>query len=213
MHENGKDDPLIRTLLIIILGTIAFSLLFQLFKGGNNMDMGMGNMGNTGYSMDGLLGGLLGLLFNLLIMALVVGAIIAIVQWVRKSFFKDANPKTMQLFSDPLLKTVAVVVGAVFGLILLFGVFGNFFNTGMGYGMNGFSSSLSLYGLLTLLIKIMAIVLVVSVILALVAYLKKQYEAGAFNAFRNNGTGTDTGNNNSNTGTGTGGNPGTGSQA
>lgn len=177
------------------------------------MDMGMGNnMGNNGTSMNGLLGGLLGLLFNLLIVALVVAAIVAIVQWVRKSFFKDANSKTTQLFSDPLVKTVAIVVGAVFGLILLFGVFGNFFNTGMGYGMSGFSTSLSLYGLLTLLIKILAIVLVVSVILALAAYLKKQYDAGAFNSLKNNGTaGADSSSGNPNTNADTSTNAGTGS--
>lgn len=221
MHGNGKGDPLIRALITIILGTIAFSMLFGLFRGGADMEMGnmgdMGTMGNSGYSIDGLLGGLLGLLINLMLVALVVAAIVAIVLWIKKSFFNNANTKAMQVFNDPLIKTVAVVVGGVFGLVLLFGLFGNYLNIGTGSGMHGyaatgFNTSLSFYGLLNLMIKILAVVLVVSVILALVAYLKKQYEAGAFNSFRSNGADTG-GNNGSNESTGPKSGPGTGNQA
>ena len=47
----------------------------------------------------------------------------------------------------------------------------------------GFNPTYSIAGLLTLLIKVLMFVLIVSLILALVAYLKKQYDAGNLNFF------------------------------
>ena len=200
MPENQKDDPLIRAMVIVVVGTIAFGLLFNLLKGGDNMDH-MGNMSGYGYSsLDSILGGLLILLVKLLMVVLVIAVVVGVVMWIKNAFFKNTNSQFMQTVNnDPILKTIAVVTLSIIGIVLLFGLLGSFTNSGMGYGgymngsMGGFNTTYSISGLLTLLIKVLSFVLVISLILALAAYLKKQYDAGAFNFAKNNAQVTNTG--------------------
>ncbi|MCX7923091.1 MAG: hypothetical protein N3B21_13935 [Clostridia bacterium] len=155
----------------------------------------MGGMGSTdgyGTSLDAFLGGMLLLLVKFLMVVLVIAVIIGAGVWIKKTFFKNAN--TNQLFqavkSDPILKTVSVITLGVIGVIFLLALLGGLTGTGMGMGggmtshgsmLGGFSTALSISGLLTLLIRILSFVLVISLILALAAYLKKQYDQGAFN--------------------------------
>lgn len=162
---------------------------------------GMGNMGGAGYgySIDTFLGGLLLLLVKLLMVALVIAVIIGVGVWIKNTFFKNTaatNTQFLQYINkDPVLKTVSVITLAVLGIILIFAILGSFTNPGMGYGMGGyhamggyggFNAALSIRGLLDLLIKVLSFVLVLSLILALAAYIKKQYEQGVFNIAKTN---------------------------
>jgi len=201
--DELKNNPVIRVLLIVIVGTIAFGLLFNLLTGGGNMDHmgGMGSMGSYGTSIDTFLGGLLILLVKLLMVVLVIAVIIGIGIWIKNTFFKNANTGQFlqTINNDPILKTVSVITIAVIGVILLLALLGSL--TGSGFGMGGgigghggmaggFSATLSIAGLLSLLIKVLSFVLVVSLILALAAYIKKQYDQGAFNFMKTNAQGT-----------------------
>lgn len=184
---SEKRDPLIRAMIVIIVGTIAFGLLFSLFNGGGNMD----NMGGSGYSsLSVSLGGLLVLLVKLLLVVLVIAVVVGVVIWIKNSFFKNSSSKFIQSISnDPILKTVSLVILGIIGLVILMAVLGSFTNTGMGYGYNGGSmyggaaglaTSLNIAGIMSLLIKVLSFVLVISLILALAAYIKKQFDTGAF---------------------------------
>ncbi|MCX7746545.1 MAG: hypothetical protein N2645_06610 [Clostridia bacterium] len=217
-----KSGMVSRVLIIVIIGTIAFGVLFNWLTGGGNMDhMGnMSGMGGYGTSLDTFLGGLLILLVKLFMVVLVIAVIIGIGVWIKNTFqdawrgmqqsettsFKNAKPN--QLFqtisSDPILKTVSVITIAVIGVILLLSLLGSFTGLSLGLGgsmgghggmIGGFSAALSIAGLLTLLIKVLSFVLVISLILALAAYIKKQADQGAFNFTKTNAQGTPNGTN------------------
>lgn len=208
-----KNDPIIRMLLIVILGTIAFGLLFNTFTGGgNNMDDMMNassNMLNSGTSIDVFLSSLFVLLIKFLMIVLVVAIVIGVVMWIKNNFFKDINI-TQKMNQDPMTKKAVGITVIVIGALLVLWVFNNLINPGMGYtstgmGYNstgmGYMNGTSGYGLnvslgftsvLSLLIKVLSYVFVISLILGLVAYLKKMYEAGSFNFMKTtiNTTGT-----------------------
>ena len=195
MAQDFKNDPVLRTILVVFIGVLAFGLLFNLFTGGGTTMGGehMGNMGTAGgygFSFGGLIGALLILLVKLLLVVLVIAVAVSIFVWIKNNFIQNGNSKFMQSFNkDPMLKTISVVTLAIIGIVLLFALFSSFGQSGMGYGGNmggygfGFSPTNSIAGLLTLLEKVLMFVLVVSLILAVVAYLKKQYDAGNLNLF------------------------------
>jgi hypothetical protein len=210
---NIKDDPIIRTLLIIIIGTIAFGLLFNIFIGGGS-SMGehyASNMSGSAFSIDVFLSGILILLVKLLLGVLVIAVIVGVVMWIKNAFFKNMSINTQILkpiHDDPILRTIAGITAAVLGIIIILALLHGFLmpsmgygmgysmngnmgygmgysmNGGMGYGMGGLNPILSVAGLLGLLIKVLSFVLVVSLILAVVAYLKKQYDQGVFSSPR-----------------------------
>ncbi|KNY28067.1 hypothetical protein [Pseudobacteroides cellulosolvens] len=162
---------------------------------------GMNNMGGYGTSIDTFVGGLLILLVKLLMVILVIAVIIGVGVWIKNAFFKNANTnKLIQVINnDPILKTVLVITIAVIGVIFLLALLGSFTGSSLilGSGMSehggmigGYSSVLSIAGLLYLLIKALSFVLVVSLILALVAYIKKQADQGAFKFMKSNDQGT-----------------------
>ena len=197
MTKGYMGDPLVRIMLVIILGTIALGLLFSMLTGGGTMDH-MGGMGGYGYggSLDTFLGGLLILLVKLLLVVLVIAVVVGIAAWIWNTFFKNTNLQFVQAIkNDPVLKTISTVTLAIIGIVLLFALLGSLTGAGAGvssgihgYGaMGGFNPALSIAGLLNLLIKVLSFVLVISLILALLAFLKKQYDAGVFN-FMKGGT-------------------------
>lgn len=196
-----KNDPLIRMLLIVILGTIAFGLLFNIFTGGeNNMgDMYSSNMLGNGSSINVFLASLLVLLVKFLLIVLVIALVIGVVLWIKNNFFKDVKINLSQSNNqDPMLKKMIGIAVIVVGFILVLCVLNNVINPGMGYsssGMgnmygynmmagtsaNGLNATLGFTAVLSLLIRVLSYVFIISLIMGLVAYLKKLYEAGAFN--------------------------------
>lgn len=157
----------------------------------------MGNMGVAGYgSLGGTLSGLLVLLVKLLMVVLVIAIIVGIVIWIKNTFFKNTNSKFMQsINNDPILKTVVYISLGIIGLVIVFALLGSLNNPGFGYGgmMTGAAASFSITGIMSLLVKVLLFVLVISLILALVAYVKKQYDAGAFNKSASGSVQSDTG--------------------
>jgi len=172
---------------------MAFQLLFNIITGGgDNMDdmNSQATMGNT--SFDSLLTGIMILLIKFLIIVLVIALVIGIFAWIKNNFFKDIN--IMQYINqNPMLKSISGITAAIFGLLILLYVFNYFINPGMGYGYgtdmmngyssNGFSGTLGVTGVVTFLVKILSYVFVISLIISLVAYFKKQIGTGDFHIF------------------------------
>lgn len=164
----------------------------------NNMNV-MGNMGNTdmnmGYNSGGIFGnsfgGLFSLLINILFIVLIAAAVFALVMWAKRTYFKSTDGKTKAtIISDPMLRTAVIIVAAIIGLALLFGLFGNFSGTGMGYGMNGSGmgygmsgySSFNITGIINILIQLLLILLVVSLVMALISYIKKLNDSNKYSS-------------------------------
>ncbi|MCX7922260.1 MAG: hypothetical protein N3B21_09660 [Clostridia bacterium] len=176
MAGNLRNAPIIRAILIVLIGTLAFNLLFSLFNGGGNT---MDHMGGMGFSLASLLVFIINILMVVLVIALVVGAFI----WARNNFFKNANSQIMQSINkDPVLRTILTVTGAIIGIIFIFALLNSFSPSGMGFGLGfGFNPLHSIAVLLMLITRILTIVLILSVIMAIVSYLKTQYDKGNLN--------------------------------
>jgi predicted lipid-binding transport protein (Tim44 family) len=189
-----SKDPVLRVFVIIVLGVILFQLLFNLITGGSMGDMGSsGMMGNSSTTLDSMITGLLILLVKLLIIGLVISLIIGAVIWMKKNFFKNIN-LSQNVNQNPMIKSILSIAGAIVGLLLLIYLYNYLINPGMGYGnemstssgsanMVGFSGTLGLTGVFTFLIKVLTYVFVITLIISLVAYFKKQIETGEMRLF------------------------------
>lgn len=155
------------------------------------------SMGYYNYSLGGLLSWILILLAKLFMILLVVVVVLGIAAWIRETFFKNNNSKLQKtLGNDPILKSAVVVTLVILGIVIVAVLFNSFmmqpglgmsFNTGRLRGgfYYGYSPAFSIVGLLALLIKILTFILILSLVLAAVVYLKNQYESGNLNFFDN----------------------------
>jgi len=214
MPWDFKNNPLLRAILVFVIGIVAFELLFNSFTGGEksmgeHSDMAsMSSGGGYGYTLNGLISGLLVLLVKILMVLLVAAVIVGVFIWLKNNFFKNTNFNIMQsIKKDPLLKTISVVTLAIIGIVLVSALLGSFNQTGMGVSGHagnfsfgfGYNSMYSITGLLMILVKVLMFILVVSLILAAVTYLKNQYDQGNLNFFNNkNPTSASTGVSNTN---------------
>lgn len=205
MPENLNMNSLMKTILVLVIGFFALSLLFSFISGGGNM-MGISAMGDNGhmaymgynnYSFTGLISGILTLLVKLLMLVLVIVVILGIAAWIKETMFKNSNLQILKsINSDPVLKSVTVVTLSILGLVLICAILNSFLQPGLnlnfyarGYtgGMYyGYNPAFGIAGLLAVLIRILTFILIISLILAVFVYLKKQYESGNLNFLQNN---------------------------
>ncbi|NPV92824.1 MAG: zinc ribbon domain-containing protein [Firmicutes bacterium] len=107
MWDTIKNDPILRTVTIVILGLLGFSLLFNVLFGSGATWTGGGHEGEGGYAMgmqgtaslNGTLSLLLALIIKLLFVALIVGVVVTIALAVKQylpevaSLFNTRSPK------------------------------------------------------------------------------------------------------------------------
>ena len=172
------------------------------------------DMGTYGYSLGGTISTLLYLVVKVLIIVLAVVVVLGVIVWVRDNLFKNDSSKLVKdIKSDPLLKAVSVITLAVVGLVVLFallnsimtpGLSSNFnmggvqggmgFNSNMGGGQAGMSlgynPTMSINGVLVMLVQVLMFILVISLVLAGFMYIKGLYESGKLNIFSNANTPT-----------------------
>ncbi|HWR42800.1 hypothetical protein [Sporomusa sp.] len=153
---------------------------------------GGGYYGGGGAFLGGIIPGLIGLLMNILILVLVFALIAGLVMGARKfinqpdglvqsskDFVQSSknfvqSSKTMEYINqDPVLKTMAIVIAAIFGFYFITALFRSLeFGGGLGYGA---SPQFMLFGLIGFLVKLLMIALVVTLTVALVQYMQTQF--------------------------------------
>jgi len=145
------------------------------------------NMSGTAFSINTFLAGSLVVLVKLLMGVLIAAAIVGVIMWIKDTFFKNNNINTKilkQINDEPILTSIAGVTAAVLGGSIVFILLDNFLRASRGYGirysMGTFSSTLVVAGLLGFIIKVLSLILVAALILAVVTYIKKQYDQGVF---------------------------------
>ena len=159
---------------------------------GNSMDMGAMN---GSYSFDGFLAGLLVLLIKLLMIALVIAVIVGIFIWLRNNLFSNSDSQFVQtLKNDPIVKTALFVTTAFLLIILVLSMIAGLTNPGTGWGfgteymMGAYdSTTIGIYEVLSLFVKLLSFIFILSLIFALLAFVKKQYDAGLFDISKASG--------------------------
>lgn len=115
MWETIKNNPLLKTITIAILGVLGFGFAFNIMFGSNGAEMGQEMSG--GYSLDNTLAYILAVLIKVLLITIVITAIVAVIKYTRKYLggaSQKANSDSTNLVdyikADPILKTVTVVL-------------------------------------------------------------------------------------------------------
>ena len=155
--------------------------------------MGAEQMNMSGYSYSGngvgLIGGLIIVLIKLFMIILVLALLGAIFMWFKNNFFKNSDINFLQSFkNDPILRFMSIVTALTFILIFILALFNSFSVLGKGTGNSYMTLNLmnSIAGLLTMLMQILSFVLVISLIMAIITFIKHQYEQGNLNVFKVN---------------------------
>lgn len=188
MGDLFKNDPILKTVLVIFLGLVAFSFLFGFNFGGTGLDasmsqanqhaghhggMGGNTMGGISYIsiiMSGLIQTLIQILMFLLVVALLAGGVMGIKRFIEKQdkeIIKE-SPVIKYINQDPVLKIIVIAIAGIFGLYLLSGLL-----NGIGFGY-GVSPQFMLLGLISFLMKIAMFAFVIFGSIALWRYFKNQ---------------------------------------
>lgn len=183
MGDTTKGDPILRVVLIVFVGLLVFSFLFGSnfggtgYAGNNAGHMGAAGGYGGGAFFSSLIPGLIGFLMHLLVLVLVFALIAGLIMGIRKfinqpdGFVKSS--KAMEYVNqDPVLRTMAVVLAVVFGLYIITALF-NGLQSGGGYGA---SPQVMLFMLIGFLVKLLMLALVITLTVALVQYLKAQFD-------------------------------------
>lgn len=182
MWETIKNDPILKTVTIIILSVLGFGFAFNIMFGPNNSGMEHGEGMGGGYSLGNTLADLFILLFKLLLIALVVVALIALLKFTRKHLLDGGEIKMFEsIKKDPVLKGVTVVLLLIVAFGLIYYLFTSLFGFG-GYGMTGGYNSmgyasygLGFAGLLSILLKFLLFASVAGLLIGLFMYVKQSY--------------------------------------
>lgn len=183
MWETIKNDPILKTVAIIVLSVLGFGFAFNIMFGPNHRGMDSGEGMGGGYSLGDTLSAIFILAFKLLLIALVVAAFIALFKFAKKHLIGENEVKAFDsLKKDPVFKGIVAVVLLLVGLGLLYYLFANIFGFNSGYvrmngysmmGYNGYGSGAS--GLLAGILKILLALSVIGVVIGLVMFIKQNY--------------------------------------
>lgn len=195
MWETIKKDPILKTVVIIILSVLGFGFAFNIMFGTNNRGVGGGEMSSSGemmgggsemgggYSLGNTLSNIFILAFNILLIVLVIALIIMIIKFVKKNVMKGGEIKVIETIKkDPFLKGLSIVGIVILSVWLISYLFNGMYGNGGGnYMMNGYYVTGNAgYGfnfslLLALLLKCLLFASVVGLIVGLVMYIKQCY--------------------------------------
>lgn len=174
MWELIKNDPILKTIFVLLLGIFAFGFAFNIMFGSPQVGMEHGMNQMSGYSLNNTLAYTVSLLTKILIILLIIAAIITAIKFIKNHVINDSQIKIgsqteilNKLKSNPLYSIIAVL-----GLLLLFVVVISAL-TPNSIGNNYYS-----FSLISLLITLMRIVLVISFIGLItggVLYFKETY--------------------------------------
>ena len=186
MWQMIKNDPLLKTIAVLILGVLGFGFAFNIMFGSGVS----GSMGGEGEMMSGSnpfsssLTYILVIAFKLLLIAAVIAALVALIKLANRHLIKGEGVKMSDSFkNDPAIKAGASIVLSIAVLLIIIalfsGVMGNGSSEMYGFNMNSYSmigngvQGISLIWILTILLKVLMFVSVIG-LLAGVAVLLYQ---------------------------------------
>ena len=183
MWETVKNDPILKTVTIIILSILGFGFAFNIMFGSNNSEMG--EMSSGGYSLGNTLSTIFILAIKVLLIVLVVTAIMAVIRLTKKYLADGGEIKMFDsIKKDPVLKGITIGGLGLVAFVLIFYLFSNMFGVGNTSGMAGNNGYIMMsttgngYGisaLIVILLKILLVAAVIGLVVGLVMTIKQGY--------------------------------------
>jgi len=164
MWETIKKDPLIKTIVVILLGVLAFGFAFNIMFGSGSSGMGESEMSmGTGYSLSNTLEVIIALLIKLAIIALLIGIIVWIFRAIGKRTGNEPTDKLAWLKEDPIVKNALIIIGGVIVLTFLLSLFRSGSSTGeMSGGNSNYLFTNMTYGIQSLFALLLKLLLILS---------------------------------------------------
>lgn len=190
MWETIKNDPILRTVTIIILGVLGFGFAFNIMFGPRNgpnmgMENGEGMNGGGAYSLGNTLSYIFIVAFKLLLIALVIVALVYLFKLAAQHLSPGGESKLLDsIKKDPVLKSITVVVLIVIMVGLISILFKDLLGSNNSYGMSGAyrtgmtgytQTNTGISGILMSLFQILLLVSVVGMVIGLIMYFKQNY--------------------------------------
>ncbi|MGJ7920268.1 zinc ribbon domain-containing protein [Neobacillus sp. LXY-4] len=175
-----KNDPILKTITILIIGLFAFSFAFSImFGGGTSGTEHAHDTATAGYSAATGLSQIIVLLSKILIIVLLVAVIIAAIKFVRKHVVGGEPIKGMDAIKNKPVLSVLVGIGGILILLLVMNLLSPAAGgTEMAHGTSSMASNqygFGLAGLLSILLKLVAAISLIGLGTGLVMYFKDRY--------------------------------------
>lgn len=171
-----KNDPILKTISILILGIFAFSFAFSIMFGAGGQT-GMEHDAATGYSAATGLGQIIVLLSKVFIIVLLVAIIIVAIKFVKKHIVGNEPIKGMeQLKTKPVLSAL-VGIGGILLLLLAINLLSPTTGTSemVHTTTSATTSGFGITGFLIILLRLVAAISFIGLIIGLVMYFMGRY--------------------------------------
>lgn len=180
MWDLIKNDPILKSITILIVGIFAFSFAFSIMFGTGQTGMEHGTS-TAGYSAATGLGQIIVLLSKLLIITLLVAILIAAVKFVKKHVVGNEPIRGIHYLKNKPVLSILVGLGGILLLVLAMNLLapsssGNEMahaTATTSVASNSFGFGLT--GILTLLLKFVSVISFIGLITGLVMYFKGRY--------------------------------------
>ncbi|KXG78001.1 zinc ribbon domain-containing protein [Thermotalea metallivorans] len=181
MWEAIKNDPVLKSITILVLGVLSFGLAFNIMFGRNTGGMDMDGR----YSLENTLAYILSISIKLLLIGLVIASIILLVKLIKKYLIEGTELKMFEsikidkIKKDPVLKTGLIAVAVI--LVLSFiAIISNSPYNGYGamgrnyYGMAANGYFLPMENAAVIFSKLLLFVSVIGLIVSFIAYARQE---------------------------------------
>lgn len=190
MLETIKNNSLLKTITIAILGVLGFGFAFNIMFGSNGT--GMGQEMSGGYSLDNTLAYILAILIKVLLITIVITAIAAVIKYTHK-YVGGSNPNTNNnstklidyIKADPILKTVSVVLISILILGILVMISSSMFGANGAYAMPrsynySMSNGLELTSIIIFLVRFLLTISIVGLAIGTIVLFMQNKEKLSF---------------------------------
>jgi cbb3-type cytochrome oxidase subunit 3 len=182
--DTIKKDSLIKTIVVVLLGILAFGFAFHVMFGSGGSSMEEGSMMNSGYSLSNTLENIIELLIKVVIIGLLIGVLVWLFRTITKKTASEQSEGLSKLKEDPIIKNALIIIGVVVVLLFSFWYLKGFTSTGSGEEMMTSSStyatstflSFNLTSLFTFILKALIFILLITLGYGVVMYFKENYK-------------------------------------
>ena len=183
MWDLIKNDPILKTISIFIVGIFSFAFAFSIMFGSSQGQSGSGGehdhaSTSTGYSAATGLGEIIILLSKFLIIILLIAIIITAVKFIQKHVIGNEPIRGMEQLKNKPFMTILVGIGGILLLLVAINLLPSSNGNEMVQSTASVHTNTAVFGLtaiLSQLVKLIAVVSFIGLVVSLGMYFKDRY--------------------------------------
>lgn len=174
MWELIKNDPILKTMFILLLGVFAFGFAFNIMFGAPQTGMEHGMTQAGGYNLNATLQNIISLLIKVLIIIIIIAGIIISAKFINNFVTNGSisnSESQVELLSKLKSNPLYTIIGVVGGLLILIVVM----STQTSNNVINNNYSFSILPIIITLVKILLTISFVGLIAGVIMYFKETY--------------------------------------